>query len=88
MANDGLPEGFDWKPFTPDDSPKTPMDVNNDPVIMDLFTPSVAPSEPAFFFSRPLFDFSSGAKVETGQTFDLQAASSEKPVALIFGSYT
>jgi len=31
MSNKKLPEGFDWKAFTPEDSPKTPMEVLADP---------------------------------------------------------
>ena len=51
-------------------------------------TAKLVPGDDAFGFVRPLFDFSSGAEIETSETFDLLAACREKPVALIFGSYT
>ena len=51
-------------------------------------TPTVAPGSPAFDFELPVFDFSDGAKRATGRTFQLSAVSAERPVALIFGSYT
>ncbi len=88
MAEKGMPEGFDWRAITPEDSPMTPMDVFANPVHQDLSTAAVTEGEPAFFFKRPLFDFSNGTKVETGIEFDLQQITAEKPVALIFGSYT
>ena len=83
-----LPEGFDWKAFTPEDSPKTPMDLFADAKHQDLSTASLQTGDQAFGFARPVYDFSTGQKVETGQTFDLLVAAKEKPVALIFGSYT
>ena len=83
-----LPENFDWKAFTPDDSPRTPMDVLADPVHQNLATASVQPGAPAFGFRRPLFDFSTGRRVDAGGDFDLLEIAREKPVALIFGSYT
>ncbi len=82
------PEGFDWRAFTPEDSPKTPMDVRADPRHKRLSTAEVEEGGDAHFFARPIYDFSSGKKIETGDTFDLRAVSAEKPVALIFGSYT
>ncbi len=89
MATDDiLPGKFDWRAITPEDSPKTPMDVLSDPLHKDLATPDVTEGGDAFFFARPLYDFSTGKRVETGNIFDLQVASAEKPVALIFGSYT
>lgn len=88
MSERKLPEGFDWRAFTPEDSPKTPMDVMNDPQHVSLATPEVTEGGPAHFFSRPVYDFSSGKKEETGDIFDLEKAAGEKPVALVFGSYT
>ena len=85
---DQLPKDFDWRAFTPEDSPKTPMDVMADPLHKDLSTAKLNRGDGAFGFVRPLFDFSSGAQIETGESFDLLAACREKPVALIFGSYT
>ena len=83
-----LPDDFDWKAFTPDDSPKTPMDILSDPQHQQLSTPTVTEGGPAYPFSGPLYDFSSGQQVATGKHFDLLEAAREKPVALIFGSYT
>ena len=83
-----LPSGFDWKAFTPDDSPKTPMDVLADPVHVALATPAVIQGGPAYDFSSGLYDFSEGRQQSTGREFNLLDAAREKPVALIFGSYT
>ena len=83
-----LPEGFDWQAITPADSPKTPMDLFADPQHQDLATAKLAQGDQAFGFRLPLYDFSSGQKVETGEIFDLHAHVVEQPVALIFGSYT
>ena len=90
MADDTpqIPEGMDWKAFTPDDSPKTPMDVFNDPVRQALATPDLAVGDPGFDFDLPIADFSDGTPRHTGETFHLFAAAGKRPVALIFGSYT
>ena len=45
---DKLPEGFDWRAITPDDSPKTPEDVLSDPAMQRLGTPDLAPGDHAF----------------------------------------
>jgi|GEM_PF-401882 len=81
-----LPKGFDWKAFTPEDSPKTPMDVLAEH--RDLGTPDLAPGDPAFDFELPVFDYSDGTEQATGRSFHLQEVAAERPVALIFGSYT
>jgi hypothetical protein len=83
-----LPSGFDWRAITPEDSPRTPMDVHADPQHVALATAEVTPGGPAFGFSGPVYDFSDGRKVITGRRFDLLEAVREKPVALVFGSYT
>jgi hypothetical protein len=83
-----LPDDFDWKAFTPDDSPKTPMDVLADPQHTKLATPTVEQGGPAYDFSSPVYDFSEGRKESTGREFNLLRTAREKPVALIFGSYT
>ena len=83
-----LPEGFDWRAFTPEDSPKTPMDVMADPQHQALATASVSAGGQAYDFSSPIYDFSNGQKVITGRAFNLFEAARKKPVALIFGSYT
>ncbi len=83
-----LPEGIDWRAFTPDDSPKTPADVFADPVARDLATAKLGPGHPAFDFDLPVHDFSDGTRVETGRRFRLSEVAAERPVALVFGSYT
>ena len=83
-----LPAGFDWRAFTPEDSPKTPMDVLADPQHQALATALVDQGGPAHDFSSPIYDFSNGRQVITGRSFNLLEAAREKPVALIFGSYT
>jgi hypothetical protein len=90
MANDGLslPEGFDWRAVTPQDSAKTPMDVFGDPKFQRLANADLGAGDPAFDFSLPIYDFSSGIERATGETFHLAEVAKEKPVALIFGSYT
>ena len=54
----------------------------------DAATADLAPGDPAFDFERPLLDFSDGTERATGETFRLSEASKNRPVALIFGSYT
>ena len=83
-----LPSGIDWKAFTPEDSPKTPMDVFADPAHQDLATPKVAAGDAAFDFERPVADFSDGTARSTGERFHLSEAAANRPVALVFGSYT
>jgi len=79
---------FDWRSFTPEDSPKTPVDLVRDPAVRDLSTPKLSADDPAFGFKLPLFDFSDGTEKATGESFDLLRTALERPVALIFGSYT
>jgi hypothetical protein len=85
---DELPKGMDWKAFTPDDSPKTPIDVLSDPEHQKLATPDLAPGDPAFDFDLEIHDFSDGTKKLTGERFHLLGEAKSRPVALIFGSYT
>lgn len=87
MADDNE-AGFDWQAFTPEDSPKTPMDLLADPLHQALSTAQVQKGGPAHDFSSPIYDFSNGQMLITGRGFNLLAAAKEKPVALIFGSYT
>jgi hypothetical protein len=83
-----LPAGLDWKAFTPEDSPITPPELMADPAVQDLSTAKLAVGDPAFDFDLPIYDFSSGVRVETGRAFSLARVAAERPVALIFGSYT
>ncbi len=79
---------FDWRSFTPDDSPKTPVDLRRDPNIRDLSTPNLGVGDPAYDFKLPVFDFTSGIQRATAETFHLFEVARDRPVALIFGSYT
>jgi hypothetical protein len=71
-------------PETPPNSPLTmdeAVDLNR-----DLATAKVAVGDPAFRFELPLLD-ADGAS-PTGETVRLDDLTRERPVALIFGSYT
>ncbi len=83
-----LPEGFDWRAVTPEDSPKTPMDVMDDPAHTRLATTELQVGEEAYDFTSPVYDFSDGTEKSTGEHFHLAEVARKKPVALIFGSYT
>jgi len=83
-----IPEGFDWKALTPDDSPLGLPDVIADPRHQDLSTAKLEQGDAAFDFELPLFDFSEGVERATGESFRLSEAAANRPVALIFGSYT
>jgi len=83
-----LPEGFDWRAFTPEDSPKTPMDILGDPTHERLATAELQEGDEAYDFTSAIYDFSDGTEKATGQHFQLAEVAREKPVALIFGSYT
>ena len=85
---DKLPNGFDWRAITPDDSPLTPMDVFADEHHKTLGNADVRANEAAYNFRSQVYDYSDGTAVATGRTFELLDAAKEKPVALIFGSYT
>ncbi len=87
MANK-LPDNFDWQSFTPADSPKTAPEVIADEYHRKLSTADLQVGDVAYNFSSPVYDFSSGMEAPTGHHFDLIAMAQEKPVALIFGSYT
>jgi hypothetical protein len=91
-SNEERLRSIDWRAFTPDDSPMTPLDVMADPLHKDLATPEVAVGDPAFDFELPIYDFSDGGERATDRRLRLSAAARERPVALIFalifGSYT
>jgi hypothetical protein len=67
-------------PETPADSPLTLEDVMSSPSYRRLMTPELAPGDPAFPFDLPLLDGSGRVR--------LADFGGERPVALIFGSYT
>ncbi|MDH4016294.1 MAG: hypothetical protein OEV20_03035 [Actinomycetota bacterium] len=78
--------GFDWRAFTPEDSPKGLPDVFAEQG--HLASADLAPGDPAFDFELPVFDHSDGTSKATGRTFHLAALAATRPVALVFGSYT
>jgi hypothetical protein len=69
-------------PETPPDSPLTLVDVMSSPAYRRLMTSQLAPGDPAFPFDLPLLDASGGERVR------LADFAGERPVALVFGSYT
>jgi hypothetical protein len=79
---------FDWRAFTPEDSPKTPIDLRADPHARDLATSKLQVGDPAYDFDLPLNDFADGVERVTGERFRLGTVARQQPVALIFGSYT
>jgi hypothetical protein len=88
MADKKIPEGIDFDAFTTEDSPMSALEVMNDPKSRDLGTAKLGQGDPAYDFSSPVYDFGDGAEAATGKKFNLLASVREKPVALIFGSYT
>jgi len=66
-------------------APKTREEIKESPWYQDLQTPKLGPGEPAFDFSLPILDAAHGA---TAESVRLSTFAGEKPVALIFGSYT
>ena len=68
------------EPPTPADSPLRLGDVMTSPFYVGLMTPSLSPGDPAFDFDLPLLDGSGRVR--------LSDFAGERPVALVFGSYT
>ncbi len=73
-------------PETPPDSPLTLEDVMSSPAYGRLMTPELAPGDRAFPFYLPLLDPESHRP--SGTRIRLADFAGERPVALIFGSYT
>ena len=71
-------------PDTPADSPLTLHDVMASPAHQDLSTPKLAVGDPAFPFTLPLLE----ERRQTGELVSLGNFAGNRPVALIFGSYT
>jgi len=67
-------------PETPADSPLTLGDVMSSPFYGNLMSPELALGDPAFPFELPLLDGSGSVR--------LADFAGQRPVALIFGSYT
>lgn len=73
-------------PPTPADSPLTMDDVMASPRHRALMTPAVAVGDVAPDFELPVLDPASHAP--SGATIRLSSFAGERPVALVFGSYT
>ena len=67
-------------PATPSDSPLGLEDVMASPDYLELRTPSLAPGDRAFDFALPV--------LEGSGTVTLPDFAGDRPVALVFGSYT
>lgn len=74
-------EPMDPASFTPADSPLTVDDVMSSPLYRDLGTPMLAAGDRAFDFVLPRLD-------GVGEPVRLSNFAGNRPVALIFGSYT
>ena len=57
------------------------------PRYRDLWTARLAPGDPAFDFELPVLDGGRDGAM-TGETVRLSSFAGERPVALVFGSYT
>ena len=73
-------------PETPADSPLTLEQAMASPLYRRLMAPELKPGEPAFPFELPLLDPESHRP--SGERVRLAAFARERPVALVFGSYT
>ena len=67
-------------PETPPDSPLSLEDVMSSPAYRRLMTPELAPGDPAFPFDLP--------RLGGGGRVRLADFEGDRPVALVFGSYT
>ena len=73
-------------PATPADSPLTLDDVMSSPSYRELMTPTLAPGDPAFPFDLAVLD--PDTRRPRGDRVRLADVAGERPVALVFGSYT
>jgi hypothetical protein len=73
-------------PETPADSPLTLETAMGSPLYRDLMAPELRPGEPAFPFDLPLLDPTTHRP--SGELVRLADFAGERPVALVFGSYT
>jgi hypothetical protein len=74
------------EPPTPADSPLRLHDVMTSQSYLRLMTPELEVGDPAFPFDLPLLDPESHEP--GGERVRLAAIAGERPVALVFGSYT
>ena len=68
------------EPPTPADSPLRLADVMSSPFYGDLMAPTLAPGDSAFGFDLP--------RLDGGGHVRLADFAGDRPVALVFGSYT
>ena len=73
-------------PETPADSPLTLEQAMSSPLYRNLMATELARGEPAFPFDLPLLDPETHRP--SGQRVRLADFAGERPVALVFGSYT
>jgi hypothetical protein len=73
-------------PETPPDSPLTLQDVMSSPSYRRLMAATLTPGAPAFPFDLPLLDPETHSP--SGERVRLGDFAGERPVALVFGSYT
>ncbi len=73
-------------PETPADSPLTLETAMASPLYRKLMDPELRPGEPAFAFELPRLDPETHRP--SGERVRLADFAGERPVALIFGSYT
>ena len=71
---------------TPDDSPLTLEQAMSSPLYRALMTPALAPGDEAVDFDLPLLDPETGAPGDS--RVRLSSFAGQRPVALVFGSYT
>ena len=73
-------------PETPPDSPLTLETAMASPLYRTLMAPDLAPGDPAFPFDLPLLD--GRTHRPSGERVRLADFAGDRPVALVFGSYT
>ena len=73
-------------PETPADSPLTLEQALASPLYRRLMTPELRPGDPAYPFELPLLDPETHRPSE--ERVRLTDFAGERPVALVFGSYT
>lgn len=61
-------------------------DVMSSPFYRNLMAPELTPGDPAFDFELPVLD--SETHAPSGRRIRLSDFTGERPVALVFGSYT
>jgi hypothetical protein len=73
-------------PETPADSPLTLEQAMSSPLYRRLMTPELSPGDAAFPFELPLLEPETHRP--SGEHVRLADFAGERPVALVFGSYT